>query len=156
MGEEYLKLVREANRHFDIADHMLFTTYPLINDTKLILTIIDNLYNALIKGIDALIQHNYYYKRISWLPDNFDGKIEVFKQISGKFGFERETIMLIRNLKCLVEHREKSPIEFSRSGGHVIADRNYRLKIVSFDKAKKHCSEAKVFIDKLNRYFIRK
>lgn len=155
MGEKYLDLIKDANRFFSIADHMTFTTYPLVNDTKLILTIVENLYNALVCGVDALIQHNYYYKRISCCPSDFEGKLDMFKQICKGCSFDCEFLILLRDLRSLVEHRTKSAMEFSRGGGHVLADREYRLKIVSIDKTKKYCAEAKVFIDKLNKYFTR-
>lgn len=153
MGGNYLELVKDSNKHFDIADHMLSVTYPLVNDTKLILTIIDNLYSALIYGVDALIDYNYYYKKISSHPTNIDSKIEMFKLIALKNGFDRKSFVLIKDLKSLVEHRKNSPMEFSRSGSHVLADRNYRLKMVNLSNTKKYVEEVKVFIDKLNSYF---
>lgn len=153
MGDKYLELVREANKYFDISDHMLTITYPLVNDTKIILTVVDNLYKALINGIDALISHSYYYKKVSGCPSDVEGKIEMFKQLAEKSGFNRESFILIKDLKVLVEHRKDSPMEFSRGGSHVLADRNYRLKMINLNKAKSFVQEAKVFIERLNKFF---
>lgn len=151
--EKYLETVRGANRYFDVADHMIYVTYPLVNDTKIILTIIENLYNALVQGIDALICHNYLYKKVSYYPKDIEGKIEMFKTLAAKYGFDRNVVILLKDLKSLVEHRNNSPMEFSRSGSHVLADRNFGLKMVGFGKAKKSGQEVRGFIEKLNKYF---
>ena len=72
-------LVKDSRRYFDIADHMLYTTYPLVGDTKILITVAENLYKCLINGMDAVIRHNYLYKRIGRNPVDFEGKIEMFK-----------------------------------------------------------------------------
>ena len=36
----------KAKRHVKIADHMLTQTYPLIQDPKLLIAVMDNIFNA--------------------------------------------------------------------------------------------------------------
>ena len=71
MTELFQELLASANKAFKTADHLCYMTYPLVNDIKLIVTIVDNLDKALVLGMDALLQHEYLYKRLSFMPREF-------------------------------------------------------------------------------------
>ena len=50
--ESVLNLVDRANKSLNTADHLTYMTYPLLKDVKLVITIIDNLYNAYVCAMD--------------------------------------------------------------------------------------------------------
>ena len=77
--EDFLELLSEANRAFKTADHLTYVTYPLVQETKLLIAIVENLYSALIKSIEAILEYDQLYKRISLLPQDPQSRLEIFK-----------------------------------------------------------------------------
>ena len=149
--ELFQELIIEANKAFKTADHLIYVTYPLVNDVKLIVTIVDNLNKALLYGVEALLQYEYLYKRISFMPREFSDKIEVFKSYCiPKYNISRESLLLVSDIKNLVEHRKNSPIEFVRSEKFVMCTSDYKMRVLNYDKVKNFTLLTREFINKLN------
>lgn len=149
--EQFQELLASANKSFKIADHLTYITYPLVNDIKLIITILDNLHKALISGMDALLYYEYLYKRLSFMPGDFNSKIEVFKSYCiPRYNIARESLVLVGDINRIVEHRRNSPTEFVRSGKYVMCTSDYKMRVLNFDKVKNYTMLTRGFIDKLN------
>lgn len=154
--EEVRQLLKEANRYLDTADHLCHVTYPLVNDTKLLIIIAENIFNALNKGISALLCYERLYKRINIYPEDFSSKFDVFKlDCAQRYNFPRENIALIQDVKELILNRREAPMEFARKDKFIIASENYRLRAISLDVVKKYISQAKTFMNHLNEVFLR-
>lgn len=149
--EKLRLLLKEANTAFKIADHMIYVTYPLVSDTKLLIVIIENLHKAITKGVEALLYYEFLYKRISNFPESFHERLRTFKEsIARRYNFSQNNILLISDINEIVEKRKESPIEFVKKDKFVIASRDYRLRTINFDKTKNFVNETKMFISKLN------
>ena len=61
-----------------IADHILTQTYPLINDAKLLLPVIENIFLAISYSMSSLIFYELYLRRIRPFQDNFIAKFNIF------------------------------------------------------------------------------
>ncbi len=152
--EEVRKLLKEANRYLDTADHLCHVTYPLVNDTKLLIIIAENIFNALNKGISALLCYERLYKRINLYPEDFGSKFDVFRlNCAQRYNFPRENIALIQDVKELIVNRRQAPMEFARKDKFIIASENYKLHAISLDIIKKYISQAKLFMNRLNEVF---
>ena len=151
MGELYLDLINQANKAVRIADHLIYVTYPLVNDIKLMVTIIENLNKSLLMAVEALLQYEYLYKRISHMPKELNGQIEMFKSYCiPRYGIPRESLLLVGDVNRIVEHRKKSPIEFIRSEKFVMCTSDYKMRVLNMNKVKNFNSQAKVFISKIS------
>jgi len=147
-------LVKEANRAFETADHLAYVTYPVINDNKLTISIAENLFQALTKGMDAILYYDRLYKRIMFLPQEFNSKLELFKQSSAKrYNISRETIQLLKDFSEISSARKESPIEFSRKEKFVICSTNYKLRTLTIQKMKDAINQTKPFISTLNSIY---
>ncbi len=146
----FKNLIYEANKAFNTADHLAYVTYPLVNDTKVITLITEHLFNALEKGMDALLYIERLYKRIQQYSDSFEIKLELFKKIISRYGINKEYVSIIKELKEINEYKQKTPAMFTKRNKLVICSTNYRLKTVTLDKIKKYISQIKPFIQLLN------
>ncbi len=109
----YSKYLEEASRTFKIADHMLFVTYPLVKDTKLLLAILENLFITLDNSIAALVHNERFYKEIPPFQDNFSSRLNAFSmRCIPKYNISNDKLQLIRNIQTLIEEHKKSPVEF--------------------------------------------
>lgn len=148
--EEFQTLTQQANFAFNTADHLAYVTYNLINDNKLIVVITENIYNALMKIMDAILCYERYYKRINLHPDIFETKFEILKNVAKRYNITREELLLIKDVKELIEHRNKSPIEFARRDKFVICSHDYKLRTLTLIKVKQYIQLTKNLIQKVN------
>src|SRR3989344_5609821 len=89
-----------ANQLIRRADHMLYVTYPLIKKKKKKITMAENIVNGVLSAMDAVLMYEKLYKRISDYPEDFKGKIIIFKGImASKYKIERDSIVAIEDLK---------------------------------------------------------
>jgi hypothetical protein len=150
--EEFQKLLIEANRIFSSADHLIYVTYPLVKDIKLLIKIIENLNIATFKYMDALLSYERFYKRIGPLPNNFDSRFEIFKRhMAKRYNLDRNHVMLLLELKELIDHHKRSKMEFIRKDKYVICGSNYRvMKTLNVEKVKDYINGIKPFVRKIN------
>jgi hypothetical protein len=150
--EDFRLLLKEANTSFRTADHMLYVTYPLIKENRLIISMTENLNNALIKAMEALLYYDRAYKRVEVFPDDFYSKFDVFKrECAIRYGIDRNYIALIQDLRDLINERKKSKMEFIRNDKYVICSDNYSVKTITIDKLKEYLNISKIFIRKVNQ-----
>ena len=149
--ETVLISLKEANRRFKSADHMLFMTYPLLKDTKLLILIAENLYQASILALDALLKYELMFRRVSSIPVNFNEKMDILKrEVAIRYNIDRSNIVNIEDMNTLIEARRKSPIEFCKRDKYVICSDDYKTNFLTIDKLKNYLNESKVFINRVN------
>lgn len=150
--EKLKALVKEANDALKRADHLTYITYPQVKEIKLLYAIAENLYNALAKGMKAVLHYERLYKRIPVIPGNFDYELELFKtKCMDKYYIPRSSVLLIQDLKNLIETKKKGPIEFIRQDKFVICSEDYEMKVLNLQKVKAYLADTKVFIERVNR-----
>ncbi|MDD5331615.1 MAG: hypothetical protein PHE43_02230 [Candidatus Nanoarchaeia archaeon] len=148
------ELVRKANEYYNSADHLTYVTYPLVKDLKLIITIVDSLYRSMEAGVNAVILYERLYKRIDLVPESFSARLQIFQEkCMPNYGFSREHLLLIKDLKEIMAHRNESPMEFVRKDKYIICSDDYNMKTITIDKIKNYLFQSKSFIIKLNNLF---
>jgi len=149
--EKFKELIQTANRAVKTADHLTYMTFPLVNDTKLLITIVENLHSAVINSMDALLYYDWLFKRISNLPLDFRSRLEIFKSYSiMRYNIPRDSVVLIQDIESIINHRRNSPMEFVRKGELVLCTNNYNMKTINFIKVKEYTNKAKDFVRKVN------
>ena len=149
--QEIVDKLKDANRLMNSADHLAYVTYPLIKDNKLIITIAENLNSALLNLMEALLMYERAYKRIPPYPENFDMRLQIFKEkIANRYNIDRSYIVLIEDLKKLVYERKKSTMEFIRHDKYVLFNKNMSIKSITLEKVKKYLNESKPLFLKVN------
>ncbi len=150
--EQHELLIRRALENYEIADHMIYVTYPLVNDPKLIGSITERLFKALIDAVTAILSYDYLYKRINSVPDDLDKRLELFKKVIEKrYNIDRSIVLLIDDLKKFVDFRGKGHIEFVRRENLVVCSSGYSTKTINFRKIKEYVNQSKNFIIKVNK-----
>jgi hypothetical protein len=152
--EDFLELLSEANKAFKTADHLTYVTYPLVQETKLLIAIVENLHSALVKSIEAILEYDQLYKRISLLPQDPQLRFEVFKTKSAKrYNINDLDLDLIEDLREIISYHKKSPLEFVRKDKYVLYLNNLRIKTIDFKKIKEDLEKVNTFLKKVNLIF---
>ncbi|MGB9748389.1 MAG: hypothetical protein ACP5OZ_00430 [Candidatus Woesearchaeota archaeon] len=149
--EIFQEQMLKANKHLKIADHMLYVTYPLLKDYKLMPLILENIFLALTNALSAMLNYELVFKRVPKFSDNFESKFNVFKEhCFSRYHFDKEILNIIAEVKELVLKHRKSPVEFYKNDKFVICSEDYKIIVLSIEEIKKYIAKTKVFIQETN------
>jgi len=147
--QDVINTLNQANKLLKTADHLTYVTYPLLKDNKLIILILENLSEATVRLMEALLYYERNYKRIQHFPSDFKSKIEIFKLSCNHYSIPRNYIVLVQDLHDIVEKRKTSKMEFVRNDKYVIWDNN-NMVALNYDKIKEYLNTLKPFFNKVN------
>ena len=134
-------------KHFNTADHLVFVTYPLVKDVKLLLQVVDSLNKSMIAMVDVLLLYEREYKRIGPYSDNMDHKLDVFRDYCmPRYGINKEFLGLFKEINGLVRAHKSSPVEFKRDDKYVICGSDYKMTTITLEQVKGYVLNAKPFI----------
>ena len=147
--EKHLESLQKAIQNMRISDHMLYVTYPVIKDKRLLLKALDQVSDSIILIINSILQYDYLNKRIELSKDNPNVNFEIFREkCSKRYNILPEEIIGINELFQLVESHRKSSVEFARKERIIIMTDNLKTNVIDSDKLKKYLNLAKSLINK--------
>jgi len=150
MPEKFQENLKEAIRNLQIADHMTYVTFPLINDQRLLLKIFDNIYQSIISCINAILNYEYLYKRIK-LYSNINENLQTFIDKCAKnYNLTNEQIMKIQQIIALNKQHKQSAMEFVKKDKIIILSDNLRTQSINVQKIKEFLLLAKELLMKTN------
>ena len=141
--DEFRLTFNRANEFIRRADHMLYMTYPLVRDNKLIILIAENICNGMNYTIDALLMYERTYKRISPYPDEFGVKLDIFRKIAIKYGISKEHINSLIDLKIFLDERKNSKMEFIKNDKYMLFNQKQELKSLGIERLKQNLNISK-------------
>lgn len=145
--ERYEIAQENAKKSLHVADHMLNVTYKLVQDPKMLLSVLERLKSSVHYAMLSVLHFERMYKRIPPFQESFDSAFNTFKaRCTRRYNINVEYITLIQEVRDILRQHEKSPVEFRKDDRFVICTDNYRLRTVSIDQMKKYISKAKQFI----------
>ena len=148
--EQHLENLKEAARHLQIADHMTYVTYPLVNEHRLLLKIFDEIYGSVIGCVNAVLNYEALYKRIrlySGVRDNFD----TFVRIGKNYDLSNEQIKRIMEIIDLNKKHKQSAMEFVRQDKVVIMSDGLGTKVIDLIIIKQYLLLAKELMVKVKK-----
>ena len=146
--ELYQELREKARKNINIADHMIYMTYNVVKDPKLLLTIMDNIFLSLTYGMSSLLHYERMYKKVAAFPENFESKLELFKErVAPKYGIPLENIKMMQKVKDIILEHKRSPMEFVRGNKFVICNDSYKMRTLSVDEIKEYIKKTKEFLE---------
>jgi hypothetical protein len=138
MAEKYIEKLDKAASGLKTADHMLYMTYPLVKEKRLLLKILNEVYSVIINIINSILQYEYLYKRIRLYKDS-KSNLEVFKQkCASRYKITPQQITRIFEIFKLTEKHKKSPFEFVRNNKIVIMSNTLKTDTITADKLKEY------------------
>lgn len=147
--EKHLESLQKAIHNMRISDHMLYVTYPVIKDKRLLLKALDQVSDSIILIINSILQYDYLNKRIELSKDNPRMNFETFRdKCSRRYNILPEEISNINELFYIVENHRKSPMEFTRKDKIIIMNEDLKTNIIDPEKLKKYLNLAKNLINK--------
>ena len=134
--ERFQEARAKALQNLKVADHLLNVTYPLIQDTKLLLAVLDHLFLSLANTMSALLWYKRLLKEVPPFSNNFDGKFNTFTQWAQQHHIDKEYAKMMMEIKELIMLHRKSKVEFRKKDRFIVCDDNYSVTAVTASKLK--------------------
>lgn len=138
------EILDRAERSLRIADHMIYITYPLIKENRLLKKVIEQLYDVANAIVKAVVQHEYIYKRLESCSEN----LETFKKCTSRLNITTQEIQNLEQLFTLMEKHRGSSLEFIRKEKLVIMSNNLRTESIGLEQLKQYLNFLKAILQK--------
>jgi len=149
--EKFIEYLEESAKRISIADHLLYITFPLVKDKKLLLKILEEINLGITSCLNSILQYEYLFKRIKLYSDPKQN-LEVFKQkCAPRFLITQNEIKSIIELFEIIKLHKKSPFEFVKDEKIVILSDDMKQKIINLEKAKEFLASAKSILEKTKK-----
>ncbi len=146
--EKFLENIQEAQKTIQIVDHMVYVTFPLIKDKKILLKILKETKNAIANCINAILQYEYLHKRIDLYKDAKANFRLFIKKCCPYYKITKKESDSIIDLFELAEKHKQSTIEFVRQEKVVILSENLKTETITIEKIKEFLILAKSIMEK--------
>jgi len=146
--EKFIEYLKIAEEKIQTIDHMIYVTFPLIKDKRLLLKILSELNIAILNIINSILQYEYLYKRINLTKDAKTNLRIFIQQCAPRYQITEQEIKLIIELLDLAEKHKKSPFEFVKEEKVVILSENLKPATITLDKTKEFLIMSKNLLKK--------
>lgn len=149
--EIHEELFLKSKKYLNVADHLAYITYPLVQDFKILVSITENINLALTNVMDSLIEYDILYKRISRNDSIFEIKYDIFKNvISKRYNLDKEDIELINIVRDIIKYHKESKVSFVRDNKLYICSPDFKTRNVTLEDIKEYLTKTKKLIKKLS------
>lgn len=148
--ERYELFREQANKHFLTADRFLNFTFRIVNEPKMLLGVVENLFLATMASLSALLYFELLFKFIPNFPDTFEGKLLAFKPVLTKYSLDATYLKLIEKLHDIMVVHKKCPIEFVKDNAVIMCSSSYDCEKLTSEIVINYFKKAKLFIEESN------
>jgi len=146
--EKFLENIYMAEKSLKTVDHMVYVTFPLIKDKRLLLKIIQELKDIITNCITSILQYDYLYKKINLYKDSRENFRTFTEKCAPRYNISKNEINLILELFDLVEKHKESPFEFIKENKVIILSDGMKPATLSLEKTKEFLLLAKAILKK--------
>ena len=147
MGK-FLENIQEAEKNLRTIDHIVYVTFPLIKDKRLLLKVIQDMKGVITSCITSILQYEYLYKRVSLHKDSRENFKTFTEKCAVRYNISKVEIGLLLELFEFVEKHKASPFEFVKEGKIVILSENSKPATLTLEKTKEFLNMAKDILKK--------
>ena len=154
--EKFIEYLAEAERIIKTADHLIYMTFPLVKDKKLLLKILSETKIVITNCINSILQYEYLYKRIKLYKDTKTNFRTFKEKCAPRYRITKEEIKMIIELFEIVENHKQSHFEFVKNEKIIILSENLEQKSLTVEKIKEFLWLAKNVLKKSKEVILRK
>jgi len=151
--EKFLENIIAAEKKVQTVDHMIYVTFPLIKDKRLLLKILQEIKNAVMNCISSILQYEYLYKRITLYKDPKSNFKIFIQKCTPRYQITKEEINLILELFDFIEKHKESPFEFIKDNKVIILSNDLNPKTLTIEKTKEFLMLVKNILRKTRETF---
>ena len=153
--EKFFENLEKSEKTIQTADHLLYVTYPLVKDKRLLLKILTEIKNGIASCVNAILQYEYLYGRIR-LSSNPKLNFKTFLEKScPRYNISETDVKKIIKLFDILEKHKSSPFEFVKEDKIVILSDNMNSETITLEKVKEFLNSSKIILQKAKGIILR-
>ena len=146
--------VEEAEKIIRGIDHIVYVTYPLIKENRLLITMVVEMKRAILLLINSILQFEYLHKRVG-LSQNPEKNLNTFfEKCAPHYNLTKIDTNMIIELFNIVEKHKKSLMGFARNSKFVILYGDMKTCIISLEKTKEFLYLSKKILENSKKSFL--
>jgi len=153
--EKFFENLEKSEKTIQTAGHLLYVTYPLIKDKRLLLKILTEIKKGIASCMNAVLQYEYLYGRIK-LSSNPKLNLKKFlEKCCPRYNISEINVKKTIKLFEIVEKHKTSPFEFAKKDKIVILSDNMTSEIITLEKVKEFLDSSKIILQKSKDVILR-
>ncbi|MBN2881501.1 hypothetical protein JXM83_05630 [Candidatus Woesearchaeota archaeon] len=145
---EPVSLIELAKKEIYNANYLYTVTLPLVNEPKLLLSVLTRIQKALEYAITELVDLEIKYKFVESHGTSFDSKYDIFKlKLVDFYRIDKKYVNLIEQIRTYATKHKNSPVEFTKNDSFIICDNNYNVLVLSKSQISVFLQDSKSFIN---------
>ena len=150
MPDKFLLSLQDAYKSLQTADHMVYITFPLIKENRLLIKILSGIYCAVLALVNAMLQYDFAYKRVI-LTENAKENFKIFREkCAPRFGISADEMEKIIEIFRLMGEHQASPMEFVKGNKFVILSDNLKTDALTLGRLKDYLITSKNLLKKVS------
>ena len=146
--EKYEENLHKAVKEIKIADHILYITYHIVKDKRLLVKALEQEYSSLMSIINAILQYDYLWKRIQLYKDSRLNLETFVDKCSRRYLISEEEISKVKEIISVYGQHKKSPMEFMRKDKVIIMSDSLKTNYIDLERLKKYLETVRKIIKK--------
>lgn len=147
--EKISESLKEAEKRIKKIDHLIYISFPLIQDKKLLLNAIIEINDIIKKCINIILQREYFYKRIKIYKEPKINFKTFEEKCAKRYNIDKQEINLILELFDIAKTHKKSPLEFVKNDRIIILSENSESYCINLEKTRQFLDLGKKIITKI-------
>jgi len=152
MTQNHIESMEKALRSLQISDHIVYITYPMMLDKRLLLKALETIYEAIVHIINSILQYEYLLKYIELYKNPSDNFLVFKEKCAKKYNISETEMEEITELLSMAEKHKRSPLEFSRKDKIIIMSDNLKTNILDIIKIKHYLILSKSLLERVNSH----
>jgi hypothetical protein len=153
--EKFFENLEKSEKTIQTADHLLYVTYPLVKDKRLLLKILTEIKNGIASSMNAVLQYEYLYGRIRLSSDPKLNFKKFLEKCCPRYNISETEVKKILKLFEIVEKHKASPFEFVKEDKLVILSDNMNSETITLEKVKEFLDSSKTVLKKAKDIILR-
>ncbi|MFH0869281.1 MAG: hypothetical protein V1839_03575 [archaeon] len=152
MPPDHRELLAKAKKEIEIADHLIYVTYQMVSEVKILMAISEHIINAAHAALESLLEFERYYKRLDAYHQSFALEISIYrtKDIEKRHGFDPKFYRLLQKLMEIQKFDKTSIMRFKRGDRYILSTVDYQMSVLDLDNMKRYKYLTKKFIDSVD------
>ncbi|MBD3263097.1 hypothetical protein GF374_01820 [Candidatus Woesearchaeota archaeon] len=148
LDTKHEQLMQIAKKEIEVADHLLYMTYPMIKETKFLLAIAGHIITASRAALQSLLEYERYYKQIEAYPKNFAMEISIYRQkLEEKYKFDPKYYRLLGKLLEVYKYDKNGTMRFRRGNKYILTSHDYDTATLDLNSVKRYSSVTRKFVN---------
>jgi len=146
--EGWQESLKKARQQYDIADHMAYVSFVILKEKRLMIKIVNEMYNSVISLIKAMLVFEAEKRRIRLSSDSSVNFKTFRERVAGVY-LNKTELNNILNIMQLEKEHKQSEMEFVKQEKFVILN-GEKYETLTIDKLKEMLSTLKGSLNKIS------